>query len=344
MLLSTLRALGEPRRAIPLGIVAIAMLSAEWFTTRSPSALALDAALLSAFCLVAPTTWRWLGAPEHATAWRAAFAYAAYVLLGTVVVVVLGLVLPWSLALRWTYVVEPSSFGVVLVLFLVGGWGLGRDIELEQGVRRARLRADRLALEAQHAQLLALRAQLDPHFLFNTLNAIAEWCREDPVVAEKATLRLAHILRAILEGIHKPSWSLREELALLTGVFELFRIRDDERYRLQVDAPDELPDATLPPMLLLPLFENAITHGPGEGHAGEVSLRLEAQGDAVRVTLRNPGAYAGRREGGEGIAMVERRLSLAYGNRASLSIEADGQETVTVVSFPMGSNMPEEFP
>ncbi len=344
MLLSTLRALGEPRRAIPLGIVAIAMLSAEWFTTRSPSALALDAALLSAFCLVAPTTWRWLGAPEHATAWRAALAYSAYVFLGTVVVVLIGLVLPWSLALRWTYVVEPSSFGVVLVLFLVGGWGLGRDIELEQGVRRARLRADRLALEAQHAQLLALRAQLDPHFLFNTLNAIAEWCREDPAVAEKATLRLAHILRIILDGIRKPSWSLREELALLTGVFELFRIRDDERYRLQVEAPDDLPDATLPPMLLLPLFENAITHGPGQGHTGQVSLRLEADGDLVRVTLRNPGAYAGRRQGGEGIGMVERRLALAYGERARLSIEADGQETVAVVSFPMQPRLPEELP
>ena len=343
MLLSTLRALAEPRRAIPLGIVATAMLSAEWFTTRSPTALALDVALLSAFCLVAPTTWRWLGAPDHATAWRAALAHAAYVLLGTVVVGLLGLVLPWSLALRWTYVVEPSSFGVVLVLFLVGGWGLGRDIELEQGVRRARLRADRLALEAQHAQLLALRAQLDPHFLFNTLNAIAEWCREDPAVAEKATLRLAHILRAILEGIHKPSWPLREELTLLTGVFELFRIRDDERYRLQVECPDDLPDAMIPPMLLLPLFENAITHGPGKGHAGDVSLRLEVQGDVVRVTLRNPGPYAGRRQGGEGIGMVERRLSLAYGERASLAIEADGQETVAVVSFPMHSSLSEEL-
>ncbi len=344
MFLSTLRALGEPRRAVPLGVVAAAMLSAEWFTTRSPTALVLDLALLFAFCLVAPAGWRWLGSPDHASPASSALAYTAYVLLGTLVVGLLGLALPWSLALRWTYIVEPSSFGVVLVLFLVGGWGLGRDIELEQGVRQARLRADRLALEAQHAQLLALRAQLDPHFLFNTLNAIAEWCREDPVVAEKATLRLAHILRAILEGIHKPSWPLREELTLLTGVFELFRIRDDERYRLRVECPDDLPDPLIPPMLLLPLFENAITHGPGEGHIGEVSLRLEAQGDVVRVTLRNPGAYAGRRQGGEGIGMVERRLSLAYGERASLSIEAYGQETVAVVSFPMHSSISEELP
>ena len=85
-----------------------------------------------------------------------------------------------------------------LALFLVGGFGLGRDIWFEDRLARAEARAVALAREAERAQLLALRAHLDPHFLFNTLNAIAEWCREDGETAERAVLRLSAMLRTVL--------------------------------------------------------------------------------------------------------------------------------------------------
>src|SRR5690606_2726574 len=118
-------------------------------------------------------------------------------------------------------------------------------VELEADVTKERERAARLALEAERAGLLALRANLDPHFLFNTLNAIAEWCREDPAVAEAATLKLASMLRTMLEGIRAPAWPLATELALVRALFELHAIRDRERYVFRVELPEPLPDASV---------------------------------------------------------------------------------------------------
>ena len=87
---------------------------------------------------------------------------------------------------------------VCLALFLVGGWGLARDIWFERRLARAEAQVVGLAREAERAQLMALRTHLDPHFLFNTLNAIAEWCRQDGETAERAVLQLSAMLRTVL--------------------------------------------------------------------------------------------------------------------------------------------------
>lgn len=331
----TVRALAQPRRSVPLAVVTGSMLLAEWLATHSFRSLALDTALIASFCLVGPASWRALASPSRPAGIATAAGYVGFLAIGAACVLGLGYGLPRVLGLPWTYVVEPSSLGIVVVLFWVGAWGLGRDIELEVGISEARERAARLALEAEHSRLLALRTHLDPHFLFNTLNAIAEWCREDPAVAETATLKLASLLRTVLEGIRKPTWPLHEEVALLRRLFELYEVRDDQRYRLETTLPDPLPDVEVPTMLLLPLFENALTHGPGAGHEGEVRLRIASDGDRVRVEIANPGAFAGRREGGEGIGIAERRLALTYGPDASLSIASDGDSTRVLLSIPM---------
>ena len=87
-------------------------------------------------------------------------------------------------------------------------------------------------------------------------------------------------------------------------------------------------------MLLLPLIENAITHGPSAGHEGEVSVLVRLDGDRVLITLDNPGAFTGRREGGHGLSMVEKRIELAYRGRASLTVRAEGAHTHTALSLP----------
>jgi LytS/YehU family sensor histidine kinase len=224
---------------------------------------------------------------------------------------------------------------VSLALFLVGGWGLGWDIWLESSLIRSEARAAALAREAERAQLLALRSHLDPHFLFNTLNAIAEWCREDGAVAERAVLQLSSMLRAVLEGVQAPTWPLRDELALLGTLFALHGLRDPGRVRLVQRLPDPLPDVVVPPMLLLPLAENAVKHGVAAGNGGEVVLEVEAApASPVRVRLENGGPFTGRRAGGLGLAMVERRLALAYDGRATFRIAAAGTRTVAEVSLP----------
>jgi LytS/YehU family sensor histidine kinase len=274
-----------------------------------------------------------------------------YAILGGAVVMGYVALLFGALGLGWTYVIDPGALGALVVLFLVGGWGLGRDVLLEEradrseaAAERAALLAEKKSLEAQaHAllaernALLALRAQLDPHFLFNTLNAIAEWCATDPTVAEEALLRLSRLLRSMLDGTQRASWPLATELELVTELAALFSIRDASRYRFRRDADVALPSLEVPPMLLLPLVENAITHGPAAGHEGEVVLTARPAGEGVTLTITNPGAFSGRREGGQGIGMVEKRLRLAYGERAHLSVSAVGERTQAELVLPGGA-------
>lgn len=180
-----------------------------------------------------------------------------------------GVVVPRLLGIGRTLLTAPSSVVVCLALFLVGGWDLARDIWLEGTLARSQAQVARLARTAEQAQLLALRSHLDPHFLFNTLNAIAEWCREDGEVAEEAVLQLAAILRAVLDGVRAPVWPLRDELALIDSFFALHALRDPDRLRVTRRAPEPLPDLAVPPMLLLPLAENAVKHGVAAGQGGQ---------------------------------------------------------------------------
>lgn len=321
-----------PRRLVPLLAVLLALSWAEWWASHSVQALTLDALLFALFVLLAPASYRALSA--HGT-----YGTLLYVLLGSGVVLGFG-ALVGALGMAWTYVIDPGSLGVLVVLFLVGGWGLGRDLLLEERAEERTFAAERLALEVERNALLALRAQLDPHFLFNTLNAIAEWCRDDPAVAERATLRLAGMLRHMLEGVRRPTWPLDDELALVRALTELHAIRDPERHRFRLAFPERSLDVEVPPMLLLPLIENAITHGPSAGHEGEVEVSVRLEGDRLFITLDNPGAFAGRREGGHGLSMVEKRLELAYRGRASLTITAEGIRTHTALTLP---RRPEEI-
>jgi LytS/YehU family sensor histidine kinase len=219
---------------------------------------------------------------------------------------------------------EPS-LAVCLALFWVGGWGLARDIDLEENLRRARARAEALAREADHAQLFALKSHLDPHFLFNTLNAIAEWCRSDGAVAERAILQLSSMLRTMMTGIVATTWPLERELELADALFALHAIRDPTLFTVERDV-DVPPDAEVPPMVLLPLVENAMKHGPLARRKGVVRFSVKELPEGIRVELSNPGAYAGRRAGGSGLAIVEKRLGLAYGKAASLTIESEERE------------------
>jgi two-component system sensor histidine kinase AlgZ len=330
----TLRALGEPRRLVPLALVSSSLLAAEWIATGSAGAVLVDLALVVAFVLVSPALFRKLSVDADAPWPRLLASWGLNVLVSANVVGLIALLLPPLFGIRWTYISEPGSLGVLVALFVVGGWGLGRDIELSLGVTRERARAERLAIEAEHAQILALRAQLDPHFLFNTLNAIAEWCREDPLVAEAATLKLAGILRTVFEALQTPSWTLAREVALLEQLAQLYAVRDAGRYVFAIDLDPRAKALEVPPLVLLPLFENAIKHGPAAGHRGEVALVVRHGPTATTIEIRNPGPFAGRREGGHGVPIVERRLALTYGDRAQLSIGADDDDTLAVLHLP----------
>lgn len=352
---STLRALGEPRRALPIASASAALVGTEWFATHSAVATASLAAFLVAFVLTVPAASRWARAggldPVHVT---------LYGLLCALLVGVTTLVLPASLHFE-SYVAHPPAAIAIFGLASIAGWVLGRDIDLAAGLSDALEHSALLTRETEDARLLALRQHLDPHFLFNTLQAIAEWCREDPAVAEQALLELSRMLRTLFEGIRVPFWPLSRELDVLLALQRLYALRDDERYALVAElmalgaaheTSEPASDPTgegartvsalpVPPLVLLPLFENALTHG---GAGAPLRLSVTAADGTLRVRLWNAGAFAGMRAGGTGIETVERRLALAYGSRASLQVMPEAWEgvagTATVVTLPLAKTTP----
>jgi len=325
-----MRALLSPRRLVPVVFVALPLLGAQWRFSTSPLAMPLGILMVVGFWFVAPHAWRVLFA-ERPHQSPAVARFVGYVAVALTLIMVVGYALPQSIRLGLTLLTLDSSLAIAFALFVVGGWGLGRDIEMELSLSHAKSRAAELEKEAERAQLLALRSHLDPHFLFNTLNAIAEWCREDGEVAERATLELSRMLRTVLDGVKQKEWPLARELELLDTLLALHLIRDPELFELDRRVDDPPPEVGVPPMILLPIVENAIKHGPASGHRGRLLLSVDEDGDSLVVVVENPGPYTGRRDGGEGIAMVERRLSLAYGDLASLQIKAMGERTRTTV-------------
>jgi signal transduction histidine kinase len=334
LLTDTWRGILKPHRLLPIALVSGALLIAEaWFTT-SIYGVTLAALMCLGFLAFGPWLWRYLfrsGAP---------FSLGRVLLFG-----VLG-ALPPFFAWAWPYL----TFGahtfmtagvnalVVTTLFWAGAWGIGRDIDMEQRVMAERARAEEMARAAERAQLMAIRAHLDPHFLFNTLNAIAEWCREDGEVAEQAVLRLSALLREVMTGVRVERWSLEKELRLVADVWELHRIRDPDRFTVVMNLPDPLPEATLPPMLLLPLVENAVKHGPAAGHSGPMGLSLSEQDGTLLIRVKNPGPFTGPRQGGEGLRMVEQRLMLLFDD-ASFRIFEHSGHTIAEVTVPVQERM-----
>ncbi len=333
---NTLRALLSPRRLLPVLLVSAALIAAQHNYSRDPLAVPLGILMCLTFVVVAPVSWRVLF-PDRIDLRHGGIRLILYGAIGAGVVLSLGVVAPRVLAMQRTFLTAPPSVVVSLALFLVGGAGLGRDIWLENSLLRAEARADAHARDAERAQLLALRAHLDPHFLFNTLNAIAEWCREDGETAERAVMQLSAMLRTVLAGVRAASWPLAEEIALVDTLLSLHQLRDPNRVRVDWQLPDPLPRVELPPMLLLPLAENAVKHGPAAGHPGVITVAVEISrdGQQLSVSLRNPGRYRGPRAGGTGIGMVERRLALAYDGRAMFEIAAAGDTTVANLTVPV---------
>jgi two-component system, LytTR family, sensor histidine kinase AlgZ len=316
----TLRALLEPRRLAPILLVSLPLVFAQRSYSRDPLAAPLGVVMVAAFVLVAPVSWRVLF-PDGLGVRGALLHLGLYGAIGAGVVLSVGVVLPRIFQMGPTFLTAKTSLAIDIALFLVGGWGLGRDIGFEASLEKEKRRATLLARDAEQAQLLALRSHLDPHFLFNTLNAIAEWCRTDGETAERAVLQLSAILRAVLSGVKESSWPLEKELELARTLLALHLLRDPAMFELVWNVAPGSTCVPVPPMLLLPLVENAVKHGPAQGHKGPIAIRVTQTLAFLEVTVESPGRYGGPRAGSHGLPTVERRLALAYDGKASLRVE-----------------------
>ncbi len=340
----TLASLLEPRRLLPIVLVCSPLVVAQGALSSDRFAIPLGVAMCAAFVVIAPHAYRalFLDAPPRAMASELA-AMAAYVMLAATVVVGLAVGVPSVTGMGHTFLTSPTSIAICSALFAVGGWGLARDIDLEAKLGRARRREEELSRAAERAQLLAIRANFDPHFLFNTLNAIAEWCRTDGEVAEKAILKLSAMLRTVQTGVTAPSWPLERELSLVRALFDLYLVRSPSAFTLKVDVDESLASVLLPPLMVLPLAENAMKHGPSAGFGGEVLLRVCRSGDDVSVVVENPGPFRGPRAGSQGLPTIERRLALAYDSRATLSVAPiESTRTRATLTLPIRGPIADE--
>ena len=188
------------------------------------------------------------------------------------------------------------------------------------------LNAAKLQTELARAQLQALKMQLHPHFLFNTLHTISALVHEDPERAEHTIARLSELLRLFLANSMIHEVPLSEELRILDLYLEIERTRFEHRLSVHIDLPAELREAMVPNLVLQPLVENAIRHGVGKRSGpGWISVAAEKYGETLvlRVTDNGEGlskAPGTRPESGFGLSITRGRLESLYGPHQSLNL------------------------
>ena len=202
------------------------------------------------------------------------------------------------------------------------------------GERLARLSLDRQMTEAS---LQVLQAQIEPHFLFNTLANIKRLYLIDPAQGRTLLRNLSDYLRAALPQMREPGSTLRRELALTQAYLNVLQVRMGERLTVEVAVPGELLDASLPPMMLPTLVENAIKHGINPlPRGGTVRISAEHHDTMFKLMVADNGAGF-RKESGTGIGLANTRARLAslYGTGARLSLNANpGGGVVAAIELP----------
>jgi len=252
-------------------------------------------------------------------------------LLGLVAVAVVGGWLGGSalasliLGLPWT---GGRSAGVALVITITAGF-------IGTGFFWTRHRTAQMQRQAVEAQLKTLQAQIEPHFLFNTLANLDALIQTDPKRARAMLGHLNDYLRATLAATRRERSTLADEFALLRGYLEVQGMRMGERLRFTLELPEALGAAELPPMLLQPLVENSLKHGlepKVEGGEVKVSARTEGGRLVLEVADTGLGKANGSTGGtGVGLANVRERLAAAYaGARVDAGTNAAGGYTVTL--------------
>ena len=203
---------------------------------------------------------------------------------------------------------------------------------------------ERLRALATEAELRALKAQINPHFLFNTLNTIASMIHADPAGAEATVERLSEMFRYVLVGSERGLVPLEEELSFVDGYLEIERARFGQRLSVSREIDDRVLGVPIPSLSLQPLVENAVQHGRGPQGRVELTIRAVREGDEVVISIadQGPGMPSGqgvRPRIGVGLHNVDERLRKTYGEEYRL-VTRDNvpRGTVVVVRIPIAGS------
>jgi sensor histidine kinase YesM len=227
--------------------------------------------------------------------------------------------------------------GAGLLLYLLAVASHYVILSLESS-RQAESNALEARILARDAELKALKAQINPHFLFNSLNSINALTSANPAKAREMCILLAEFLRLTLGLGEKNSITFAEELSLVERFLAIEKVRFGNRLRLDEDIQKESKAVQILPLLLQPLVENAVMHGIANlPEGGTVRLASYCDNGRLSITIENTfdAESTPNRRGGMGLANVRRRLEGRYGSEASLNVSADAGSFRVQLSLPV---------
>lgn len=204
-----------------------------------------------------------------------------------------------------------------------------------QRSRQRQLNEERLSAQLTEARLVALRTQLNPHFLFNTLHAVTAFVEHKPEVVHRLIARLSDLLRYTLQPSTAHEVPLSKELTLLGHYLEIIRIRFESSLDIKQEIDPDVLDAMVPDLILQPLVENAVEHGIGRSlEHGLIRISAVRKREQVHLSVSDNGCgFDERSKEGMGLQNTRARLFQLYGTEASLqiSLNDDGGTTVSIV-------------
>jgi signal transduction histidine kinase len=221
--------------------------------------------------------------------------------------------------------IATTSLVISTIMSVIFFWR-ERGAVAEANLALERERTERIEREATLANLRALQAQIEPHFLFNTLANVTSLIDPDPAMAKRMLESFIRFLRASLAATRSESTTLAAEAELIASYLDVLQIRMGPRLRYEVDVPADLHAFTVAPMLLQPVVENAIRHGlEPKVDGGKVRFSARRDGDDVVIEIADTGVgFAPTTRGGVGLTNLRDRLRLIYGERASLTVGENG--------------------
>lgn len=206
-----------------------------------------------------------------------------------------------------------------------------------QNYKRSEIDSLRYLAASKETQLMSLKAQLNPHFIFNCMNSIRALIDEDPAKAKDSVTRLSSILRSTLLLNKRKEISVKEELELVSNFLDLEHIRYEDRLNYTIEAEPEISDALLPPFIIQSQVENAIKHGissiPGKGY---IRVEVFRENDSLRIVVSNTGKLSNKEPlTGVGFRNSIQRLDLLYGNQSHILIREEGDLVVVDIHLPL---------
>lgn len=193
--------------------------------------------------------------------------------------------------------------------------------------RKGELKASQLHTQLVQSQLEALKMQVQPHFLFNTLHSISALLSKDTEGARKMITRLGDFLRLTLENSGTMEVTLQQEIEFLNGYLEIERIRFQDRLTTDIRIDPDVLEARVPNLILQPIVENAMRHAVGNSRSGHVEITAAPRNGVVRIEVKDngpglpvDGAFEARRGKGLGLANTQARLVGLYGTAASFEM------------------------